>query len=234
MKECTYYDLLGVPMDATDEEIVTAKNFLVKKLHPDANINSGYDTTTYIQNVLYAYRILSSPDQRRIYDRRIRNPIRRKGPHEQSDHTRQSGPLSPNFAPYWEAANKLNELVATGSELLNTKSSRTPVIQKLAGKKGAESTDPERAEELSKLTKQAEIHVKVLESSGIPRKYWHSHAMNWMLFQWSQNREFAYAMLCAMYDTYLEQGKSKVEQRKIQGQSTVFLNTLDKMFACQQ
>ena len=54
MKECTYYDLLGVPMDATDEEITNAKNFLVKKLHPDANIDSKFDTTTYIQNILYA------------------------------------------------------------------------------------------------------------------------------------------------------------------------------------
>ena len=64
MKECTYYDLLGVPMDATDEEITNAKNFLVKKLHPDANIDSKFDTTTYIQNILYAYRILSNPDKR--------------------------------------------------------------------------------------------------------------------------------------------------------------------------
>ena len=72
MKECTYYDLLGVPMDATDEEITNAKNFLVKKLHPDANIDSKFDTTTYIQNILYAYRILSNPDKRRVYDRRIR------------------------------------------------------------------------------------------------------------------------------------------------------------------
>ena len=78
MKECTYYDLLGVPMDATDEEITNAKNFLVKKLHPDANIDSKFDTTTYIQNILYAYRILSNPDKRRVYDRRIRNPIRRR------------------------------------------------------------------------------------------------------------------------------------------------------------
>ena len=66
MKECTYYDLLGVPMDATDEEITNAKNFLVKKLHPDANIDSKFDTTTYIQNILYAYRILSNPDKRRV------------------------------------------------------------------------------------------------------------------------------------------------------------------------
>lgn len=231
MKECTYYDLLGVPMDATDEEIVSAKNFLVKKLHPDANVDSGYDTTTYIQNVLYAYRILSNPDHRRVYDRRIRNPIRRKDPYERAE--RASGPLSPNFAPYWEAANKLNELVATGSELLNTRSSHKPVIQKLSGIRKTEKPEPEYTEELAELAKQAEIHVKVLESSGIPRKYWYSHAMNWMLFQWSQNREFAYAMLCAMYDNYLEQGKSKTEKRKIQGQTTVFLNTLDKMFACQ-
>lgn len=228
MKECTYYDLLGVPMDATEEEIVNAKNFLVKKLHPDANINSGYDTTPYIQNILYAYRILSNPDKRRVYDRRIRNPIRRKDPNERSC---QSGPLSPNFAPYWEAANKLNELVATGSELLNARTGHNLVIRKLSNRKEPEA---EHTEELAELAKQAEIHVKVLESSGIPRKYWYSHAMNWMLFQWSQNREFAYAMLCAMYDNYLDQRKSSIEKKKIQGQTTVFLNTLDRMFACQQ
>ena len=121
MKECTYYDLLGVPMDATDEEITNAKNFLVKKLHPDANIDSKFDTTTYIQNILYAYRILSNPDKRRVYDRRIRNPIRRRTPGE-SNRPHQSGPLSPNFAPFWEAANKLNELTVMGAEVLYPKS----------------------------------------------------------------------------------------------------------------
>ena len=93
MKECTYYDLLGVPMDATDEEITNAKNFLVKKLHPDANIDSKFDTTTYIQNILYAYRILSNPDKRRVYDRRIRNPIRRRTKatvHANPDHYRRT------------------------------------------------------------------------------------------------------------------------------------------------
>ena len=78
MKDCTYYDLLGVSMDADEKEIADAKNFLVKKMHPDENINSSFDTTSYIQNVLTAYRILSDPDSRRVYDRRIRNPIRRE------------------------------------------------------------------------------------------------------------------------------------------------------------
>ena len=72
MKDCTYYDLLGVSMDADEKEIADAKNFLVKKMHPDENINSTFDTTSYIQNVLTAYRILSNPDSRRVYDRRIR------------------------------------------------------------------------------------------------------------------------------------------------------------------
>ena len=230
MKECTYYDLLGVPMDATDEEIAAAKNFLVKKLHPDANVSDHYDTTAYIQNVLYAYRVLSNPGQRRIYDRRIRNPIRRRDPGDGADE-RRSGPLSPNFAPYWEAANKLNELVAEGSALLNARSSHNPVMRRLSSRK---EPDAAQTEELAQLARQAEIHVKVLESSGIPRKYWYSHAMNWMLFQWSQNREFAYAMLCAMYDTYLEQQKNGTEKRKIQGQASDFLYTLDQIFASRQ
>ena len=193
MKECTYYDLLGVPMDATDEEITNAKNFLVKKLHPDANIDSKFDTTTYIQNILYAYRILSNPDKRRVYDRRIRNPIRRRTPGE-SNRSRQSGPLSPNFAPFWEAANKLNELTVMGAEVLYPKSAHKLDIRKLAGRK---ETEPERLAEFAELAKKARSHIEVLESSGIPKQYWHSHAMNWMLFQWTQNREFAYGMLCA-------------------------------------
>lgn len=229
MKECTYYDLLGVPMDATDEEIISAKNFLVKKLHPDANIDSSYDTTNYIQNVLYAYRILSSPDQRRIYDRRIRNPIRREPSGGHSGNAEYKGPLSPNFAPYWEAANKLNELVASGFQLLNDKSGKKTVLQKLSGKKKPKE---EHTEQLTELAKEAEIHVKVLESSGIPKKYWCSHAMNWMLFQWSQNREFAYAMLCVMYDNYLDDRKTAAEKKQIQSETALFLNTLDRISAC--
>lgn len=31
MKDCTYYDLLGVPMDADEKEIADAKNFFSEK-----------------------------------------------------------------------------------------------------------------------------------------------------------------------------------------------------------
>ena len=217
MKDCTYYDLLGVPMDATEEEITNAKNFLVKRLHPDANMGSSYDTTLYIQNVLDAYRILIDPTNRRIYDRRIRNPIRREDSSEHMTRSARNTPLSPNFAPFWEAANKLNELIVQGSQVLKQK------------RWGKQELSKEKLSELSQLASEAEIHIKVLESGDIPRKYWFSHAMNWLLFQWSQHRDLSYAMLFSMYDSYLEQCKSGFERKKIQSQAETFLTTLDKM-----
>lgn len=136
MKDCTYYDLLGVSMDADEKEIADAKNFLVKKLHPDANIDSRFDTTSYIQNVLTAYRILSNPDSRRVYDRRIRNPVRRETQAERAREREAMGarPLSPNFAPYWEAADRLNGLVSESAPLLKQKkfSRQEPDAEKLA------------------------------------------------------------------------------------------------------
>ncbi len=218
MKDCTYYDLLGVPMDATDLEITEAKNFLVKKLHPDANMNAGFDTTPYVQNVLNAYKILSSPDSRRIYDRRIRNPIRRNTD-EKMSRSQNMGPLSPNFAPFWESANKLNELVSEGASLLK---------QKLFGKQELP------VEKLTELAAQADPHIRMLEDGEIPRQYWFSYSMNWLLFQWSQNRDLPYVMLFSMYESYLEQCKSVIEKRKIMNQTTLFLTNLDKLITYKQ
>ena len=217
MKDCTYYDLLGVPMDADEKEIADAKNFLVKKLHPDANVNCSFDTTSYIQNVLTAYRILSDPNSRRIYDRRIRNPIRRETAAERAEE--QSRPLSPNFAPYWEAGNKLNGLVSESALLLKPK------------RFGRQEPDEER---LTAIAGEAYPHIQVLEQGEIPRQYWFSHAMNWLLFQWSQNRDLPYALLYSMYDSYLEQCKSALEKRKITSQASLFLNNLDKLITYRQ
>ncbi len=221
MKDCTYYDLLGVSTDADEKEIADAKNFLVKKMHPDENINSTFDTTSYIQNVLTAYRILSNPDSRRDYDRRIHNPIRRETQAERAREkkARHTGPLSPNFAPYWEAANKLNGLVSESAVLLKPKkfSRQEPNVEKLAA-----------------IAEEAHPHILVLKNGEIPRRYWFSHAMNWLLFQWSQNRDLSYALLYSMYDSYLEQCKSALEKKKITSQNALFLNNLDRLISYRQ
>lgn len=221
MKDCTYYDLLGVSMDADEKEIADAKNFLVKKLHPDANIDSRFDTTSYIQNVLTAYRILSNPDSRRVYDRRIRNPVRRETQAERAREREAMGarPLSPNFAPYWEAADRLNELVSESAPLLKQK------------KFSRQEPD---AEKLAAIAEEAHPRILVLQDGEIPRRYWFSHAMNWLLFQWSQNRDLPYPLLYSMYDSYLEQRKSALEKRKIANQNTLFLHNLDRLISYRQ
>lgn len=221
MKDCTYYDLLGVSMDADEKEIADAKNFLVKKLHPDANIDSRFDTTSYIQNVLTAYRILSNPDSRRVYDRRIRNPVRRETQAERAREREAMGarPLSPNFAPYWEAADRLNGLVSESAPLLKQK------------KFSRQEPD---AEKLAAIAEEAHPRILVLQDGEIPRRYWFSHAMNWLLFQWSQNRDLPYPLLYSMYDSYLEQRKSALEKRKIASQNTLFLHNLDRLISYRQ
>ena len=38
MEDKNYYDILGVSVKATAEEITAAKNTLAKRFHPDANL----------------------------------------------------------------------------------------------------------------------------------------------------------------------------------------------------
>ena len=71
MEEKKYYDILGVSVKATAEEITAAKNQLAKRYHPDANIKNGIDTTTQMQEILEAYRVLSDPARRAEYDRSL-------------------------------------------------------------------------------------------------------------------------------------------------------------------
>lgn len=224
MKDCTYYDLLGVSQKATDQEITTAKNFLVKKFHPDSNIDSDYDTTSYIQNILFAYRILSDPKKRRAYDRHIEALFSGNG-NGNVPRPRRSGPLSPDFAPYWEAAHKLNELVTKCTIILNEgKKSRG---FKLPLRK--DNAVPESNERIEILAKESEQYITILKEGEIPKEFWHPHAMNWILFQWTQNRDYSYDMLFAMYEGYMAQKKANAEKRKIQNNASDFQKNLEAL-----
>ena len=67
----TYYNVLGVSREATPEEITNAKNALAKIYHPDANMHNDIDTTKEMQEILEAYRVLSDPEKRKVYDRKL-------------------------------------------------------------------------------------------------------------------------------------------------------------------
>ena len=62
-----YYVILGVGSDATPEEIRSAYRHLALQLHPDL---SGSDAEPFL-NLQEAYKVLSDPAQRELYDDRL-------------------------------------------------------------------------------------------------------------------------------------------------------------------
>ncbi len=63
-----YYEILGVPRDASQEDIKKAFRALVKKWHPDANPDNKKLAEEKFKEIGEAYEVLSDENKRRIYD----------------------------------------------------------------------------------------------------------------------------------------------------------------------
>src|SRR5947207_13353206 len=61
-----YYALLGVPRQATDEQIRSAYRKLARQYHPD--VNSAADASERFKAVTEAYEVLTDPQRRQRYD----------------------------------------------------------------------------------------------------------------------------------------------------------------------
>jgi len=62
-----YYEILGVPRDATQEQIHRAYRRLALKYHPDKNPGNK-EAEEKFKLISEAYQVLSDPEKRRIYD----------------------------------------------------------------------------------------------------------------------------------------------------------------------
>src|SRR5215831_3028435 len=62
----SYYEVLGIPMDASSSQIKAAFKKLALQYHPD--VYKGVDAHERMRLILQAYRILSDPTARRRYD----------------------------------------------------------------------------------------------------------------------------------------------------------------------
>ncbi|KAG6648801.1 hypothetical protein CIPAW_07G169800 [Carya illinoinensis] len=67
--ERNYYEILGVPENASRDEIKKAFHSLAKKYHPDANRNNPSAKRKF-QEIREAYETLQDPEKRAQYDRR--------------------------------------------------------------------------------------------------------------------------------------------------------------------
>src|SRR6218665_1186043 len=63
-----YYKILGVPKNATDDEIKKAYRKLARQHHPDLNPNNP-EAGKLFQQINEANEVLSDPENRKKYDR---------------------------------------------------------------------------------------------------------------------------------------------------------------------
>jgi len=67
MSKRDYYDILGVPKNASPDQVKSAFRQLARKYHPD--VNSADDAEERFKELNEAYAVLSDPDKRAAYDR---------------------------------------------------------------------------------------------------------------------------------------------------------------------
>ena len=228
----TYYEILGVSRDASTEEITSAKNALAKVYHPDANMHSDVDTTAYMQEILEAYRVLSNPDKRKKYNQKLFGKKERVFRTYTMTDLKEEDSDIPSFVTYWNAASKLGETIDRSVRLMNPKTKKKSLPQKIFKKigKGAKE-DSFRAEQLNQLSLQAIQYITILKTAKIPMEYWNPDAMNWVLVHWGQRQNTDYLSLFSRYDTFVEQNKSSSEKLRLKNQNRHFHNTLKKLLS---
>mmetsp|Transcript_11664 Transcript_11664/g.23742 ORF Transcript_11664/g.23742 Transcript_11664/m.23742 type:complete len:355 (-) Transcript_11664:7797-8861(-) len=65
----SYYEVLGVPKDATEDDLKKAYKKLAMKWHPDRNRENPEQAEKNFKLVAEAYQVLSDPKKKEVYDR---------------------------------------------------------------------------------------------------------------------------------------------------------------------
>jgi len=104
------YKLLGVPREATQDDIRKAHRELVRRYHPDTN-PSNHSSEEHFKEVQRAYEVLSDPEKRREYDRRLNTSAKRSsGKPRTRAGTRTGGESAAPSADLSDLLSKLTDL----------------------------------------------------------------------------------------------------------------------------
>jgi len=68
----SYYDILGIPSKASDDDIKHAYLALAKKHHPDHNPQNRLRASRNFQAILEAYNAIKTREKRAAYNRKLR------------------------------------------------------------------------------------------------------------------------------------------------------------------
>ena len=207
MKSKNYYDILGVSVKASVEEITSAKNELAKRYHPDANMKNGVDTTSRMQEILEAYKVLSDPARRKAYDRSLTGRKAVMRTFDLFDIEEESNGDT-GFVVYWKAANTLYDIVLESESLFHKREAKG---------------------RLTALAIRALRPIITLREAQIPERYWHPDIMNWLLFTSYQNPNYTVTYLLALYDTHIRSSRSMVEKLKAQNAAARYEHTVRKL-----
>ena len=208
MNDKNYYDILGVSMKASLDEITAAKTALAKQYHPDVNIKKGIDTTEQMQEILEAYHVLSNPEKRAEYDREISGSKKVMQTFDLHNMEETDEESSPTFVTYWKAANSLYDIVVESDALFKSK---------------------DNSSRLAQLSMQALKYIVLLRNASIPERYWHPVIMNWLLFRWFQNRNYTIAYLLTLYDDYAKESISAIDKLKLQKKNYQFQHSVKRL-----
>ncbi len=95
-----FYAVLGVPRDATDDEIKRAYRKLARESHPDANPDDPGAEERF-KEIQLAYEVLKDPEKRERYDRFGVNGLRGAGPGDDPFGFGQMGGLGDLFEAFF-------------------------------------------------------------------------------------------------------------------------------------
>jgi curved DNA-binding protein CbpA len=98
LDEVDYYELLALPHDADSDAVKAAFHAFARRYHPDLEAEDPQEQlrrTRIYQRGTEAYRVLSNPEQRRLYDAALADGNLRFDPSQARAVRRPTGPPGP-------------------------------------------------------------------------------------------------------------------------------------------